>query len=66
MSVFDAVGQLIAEARDSPKCFKCGESITQFNEVRIVAVRVDGKPVSKWAHAVCAKPGDQPRHRPGA
>lgn len=50
------IEQLIEDARNSPECFKCREPITEFSEVRIVTVRVDGEPKNVWAHAAHAKP----------
>lgn len=52
-----AVGQLIEVAKNDPECFKCHESITELDEVRIVTVRVDGEPVNVWVHADHARPG---------
>lgn len=50
------IEQLIEDARSGPECFKCGEPITEFSEVRVVTVRVDGKPREVWAHAAHAEP----------
>lgn len=51
-----SVEQLIEAAKSSPECFKCHEPITEFSEVRIVRVRVDGKPIDVWVHADHAGP----------
>lgn len=51
-----AVGQLIEVARSNPECFKCGEPIADLSDVRIVTVRVDGKPRNVWVHAAHAQP----------
>lgn len=54
--MFDAIDQIIEAASSSPECFKCGEPITELNNVRIVTVRIDDKPVSVWVHAAHAAP----------
>ena len=45
------IEQFLEEARNGPECFKCREPITEFNEVRVVTVRIDGKPKDVWMHA---------------
>jgi len=50
------VERFLDEARSGPECFKCQEPITEFNEVRVVTVRVDGEPISVWVHAAHANP----------
>jgi len=58
------VEQLIEEARSSPECFKCHEPITEFSEVRIVTVRVDGDPLNVWVHADHVNPEWRPVSHP--
>lgn len=48
--------QVIEAASNNPECFKCRQPITDLNEVRIITVRIEGKPVDVWAHAAHAKP----------
>lgn len=50
-----SVEQFLEAARNCPECFKCQEPITEFNEVRVVTVRVDGEPRNVWVHADHAK-----------
>ncbi|WP_141659135.1 hypothetical protein [Mycobacterium europaeum] len=50
------VQQIIDAANDDPECFKCGEPITDLNDVRIITVRVEGDPVEVWCHADHASP----------
>lgn len=38
-----ALSLLFMAAQSSPECFKCGEPITRFSDVRIITVRVDGE-----------------------
>ena len=52
----DSIEQLIEAARSNPKCFKCHEPITDFNEVRIITVRVLNEPRDVWVHAAHADP----------
>lgn len=52
----DSVEQLIEDAKNAPECFKCREPITEFEDVRIVIIRVDGEPRNVWVHAEHAKP----------
>lgn len=47
---------VIEGAKNSPECFKCEEPITEFSEVRIVTVRVDGEAMNVWVHAEHANP----------
>lgn len=56
MATPDDIEQFLEAARNGPECFKCGEPITEFNEVRVVTVRVDGEPKDVWVHAAHAKP----------
>ena len=51
-----AIEQFLEAARNSPECFKCQEPITEFNEVRVVTVRVDGERKDVWVHAAHAAP----------
>lgn len=51
-----SVEQFLEEARNAPECFKCRDPITEFNEVRVVTVRVDGEPRDVWVHADHAPP----------
>lgn len=51
-----AIDQFLEAARNSPECFKCRKPITEFDEVRVVTVRVDDKPINVWVHADHAKP----------
>ena len=53
------VEQIITEARNGPECFKCEKPITEFGEVRIVTVWIDGERKDVWAHAAHAKPGKE-------
>jgi hypothetical protein len=50
------VEQLLEAAKSDPECFKCQEPITEFNEVRVITVWVDGERMDVWAHADHAKP----------
>jgi hypothetical protein len=54
--VMSGVEQLIEAANSNPECFKCREPVTDINEVRIITVRVRGKPIDVWAHADHASP----------
>lgn len=51
------VEEFLDEARSGPECFKCHEPIIGLDNVRIITVRVEGKPMNVWAHAEHAKPG---------
>lgn len=52
----DAIEQFLEAARNNPECFKCREPITEFNEVRVVTVRIDGEARDVWVHAAHAAP----------
>lgn len=52
----EQIEQLLEEAKNGPECFKCREPITEFSQVRVVTVRVDGEPRDVWVHADHAKP----------
>lgn len=60
---YKRVDQFLEAARDCPECFKCHEPITEFNEVRVVTVRIDGEPRNVWVHADHAKPDWVSRRR---
>ncbi|MEE3066597.1 MAG: hypothetical protein VYA67_22090 [Actinomycetota bacterium] len=53
----NAIEQFLEAARNDPECFKCHEPITEFSEVRVITVRVDGEPRNVWVHAAHAQPG---------
>lgn len=52
----DAIERLLEAARNAPECFKCREPITDFNEVRIVTIRVLNETKDVWVHAAHADP----------
>lgn len=52
----DRIEQFLEAAKNGPECFKCRQPITDFNEVRVVTVRIDGEPRDVWVHADHAKP----------
>jgi hypothetical protein len=56
--LIDDAGHLIEAAKHGPKCFRCGELITEFDQVRIVTVRVNDEPLPVWMHADRAKPSE--------
>lgn len=45
------------QMNERPECFECHEPILEFNDLRIVTIRVDGKPRNVWVHADHVKSG---------
>jgi len=56
---FRGVEQIIADANNDPECIKCQRPITELDQVRIVTVRIDDKPINVWVHAAHSKPGKE-------